>query len=85
MVKNKTCFWCGRILDSNRAGEHFLRSTKDHFPARVNKKDVENLPTTFVLACLECNNVRENDDRWIPFVLRTEEQKKIILEINLAT
>lgn len=78
------CFWCGRRLASSRDESNPLRFTRDHFPARVNKRDFPHLPYGVVWACFECNNARGIDDTWLPFALRSDEDKDLLLAKGTA-
>ena len=79
--RNLTCFWCGRGLVSSRDASNPLRLTRDHFPARVNRRDFPFLPQCIVFACFECNNSRGTDDGWIPFAwYNAEQQERILVE-----
>lgn len=82
--KDLHCFWCGRHLASSRENDNPLRFTRDHFPARVNKKDFPHLPYGVVWACFECNNARGIDDTWLPFSLRSEEEREFLLAEGTA-
>lgn len=84
MARNIRCHWCGVSLSSSRDENNDARFTRDHFPARIHRRDFPELPHGVVFACFGCNNARGVDDSWIPYSWWSDEARSYIDEHGTA-